>query len=155
MICLLQASKVGAALIMAALFNACVPVSYYAVVSPALTGKVHRDGKPIENAVVSLEVPRGDTCSFTSEVSTRTDRDGVFRFEAQKEFELLGSVGGISRFQVCIVDGYARHQGWYERRSRGLDEKLILDCNVQNPIPVFQDTPTGKTMGICLAKRSF
>ncbi len=130
-------------------------MSYYTVVSPALTGKVHRDGKPIENVVVSLEVPRADTCSFTSEVSTRTDRDGAFRFDAQKEFQLLGSVGGVSHYQVCLVDGYARYQGWYERRTGGIDQRLILDCNVQNPIPVFQDTPTGKTMGICRAKRSF
>lgn len=151
----LHAVKIGGILILASLFSACVPVPYDAIVAPDLSGTVHRDGKPVENAVVFLEAPRGDGCSFTGGVSIRTDRNGRFQFEEQKGFQFFGSGGSMSHFQICIVDGSIKHQGWYERKLRGMSEKLTLDCNVQSPLPVFQDTLTGKVMGICRAKRSY
>lgn len=139
----------GALMAMAILFSGCVSVSYDDIASPALRGIVHRDGKPVENALVSIEAPRGDTCVFTGGVSMRTDRDGRFQFKAQKGFHAFSFARSTSHFQVCIVDGRFKHQGWYERKMRGDSEQLTLDCNMESPVPAFRSTMTGKAMGIC------
>ncbi|MDH5669298.1 MAG: carboxypeptidase-like regulatory domain-containing protein [Nitrospira sp.] len=139
----------GILMAIAILFSGCVSVSYDDIASPTLRGIVHRDGKPVENALVSIEAPRGDTCVFTGGVSMRTDRDGRFQFKAQKGFHAFSFARSTSHFQVCIVDGRFQHQGWYERKMRGDGEQLTLDCNMESPVPAFRSTMTGKAMGIC------
>lgn len=143
----------GALIAIAIVFSGCVTVSYDDIASPALRGIVHRDGKPVENALVSIESPRGDACAFTGGVSMRTDQDGRFQFAAQKGFHAFSLARSTSHFQVCIADGHFRHQGWYERETRGDSEQLTLDCNVESPVPAFRNTMTGKAMGICRVTR--
>ncbi len=143
----------GALMMIAALCSACASVPYDDIASPALYGIVHRDGKPVENALVSIEAPRGDACAFTGGVSMRTDRHGRFQFKEHKGLHAFSFARSTSHFQVCIVDGSFKHQGWYERKMRGDSENLTLDCNVQSPVPVFQNTMMGKAMGICRVTR--
>jgi hypothetical protein len=145
--------NIGGVIAMASWLSACMALPQEDIVSPALSGIVHRSGAPVENALVSLEVSRGDACSSMSGESTRTDRQGRFHFAARNEptFRFLPSMGPSNRFQVCIADGLVRHQGWYERKQRGVDDTLTLDCNIQSPLPVYQHTPNGQVMGICRA----
>jgi hypothetical protein len=133
--------------------GACAMASHDAIVSPAITGRVHRDGRPVEHARIFLEAPRGESCSFAGGISTRTDRDGLFHFEARRErlFQILPSQGASYRFQICIADETRRYQGWYERTVGRMDEKVVLDCNVQGPLPAYHETSSGKVMGICRA----
>lgn len=133
--------------------GACTMASHDAIVSPPVTGHVHRDGRPVENAMIFLEAPMGESCSFTSGASTRTDRTGQFHFEARRErsFQILPSQRSFYRFQICIADETRRYQGWYERTVGRTDEKVVLDCNVQRPLPTYYETSRGKVMGICRA----
>ncbi|MCP9448191.1 MAG: hypothetical protein NNA22_11575 [Nitrospira sp.] len=133
--------------------GACAMAPHDAIVSPAITGHVHRDGKLVENALMFLEVPTGEPCSFTSGASTRMDQTGTFHFEARRgrPFQILPSQGSFNRFQICMADGARRYQGWYERTVRMTGEKIVLDCNVQRPLPAYHETSSGKVMGICRA----
>lgn len=142
-------SKLGAFLTLVMVLNACAPIPHHEIISPSITGQVHRDGKPVENAVVYIEHPLNDACSFNSEVSTRTNGDGQFRFEVREEFMFFVFMDRFSTWQLCIEDGTAGYQGWYEHRLGGPDTELILDCNLENMPQVQEDTPSSKIMGVC------
>lgn len=133
--------------------GACAMASHDTIISPAITGRVHRDGSPVENAKIFLEATTAESCSFTSGISTRTDREGLFHFEARRErsFQILPSQGSFYRFQICIADETRRYQGWYERTGGRTGEKVVLDCNVRRPLPAYHETASGKVMGICRA----
>ena len=149
MIHLSHISKFGALLILMMNLNACAPIPHHEIISPTITGKVHRNGKPVENAVVYIEHPLTETCSFKSEVSTRTNGDGQFRFEVREEFRFFVFMDRFSTWQLCIEDGTADYQGWYEHRLGGPNTELILDCNLESMPQVQEDTPSSKIMGVC------
>lgn len=57
-----------------------------------------------------------------------------------------------SPLQIRIADETRRYQGWYERTVRMTGEKVVLDCNVQRPLPTSHEMSSGKVMGICRAR---
>lgn len=147
--------EIGLLLILVLYLNACAPIPNYAFTSPAVIGQVHRNGKPIENAVVYIEYPRDENCSFKSEVVTRTNGSGEFHFEPRREFQFFVFMDPIHNWQVCIVDGDSRYQGWYHNgigRLAGIGRpapEVTLDCNLEHKPHVQKDSPSSKTMGIC------
>jgi hypothetical protein len=131
------------------ILNACAPIPHHEIISPSITGEVHRNGKPVENAAVYIEHPLNETCSFDSEVKTHTDSNGQFSFEMREEFSFFVFMDRFSNWQLCIEDGTAGYQGWYEHKLGGPDSELTLDCNLDNMSQVHEDTPSSKIMGIC------
>jgi hypothetical protein len=143
-------------LVMAPVFEGCAPIPHYAIVSPAVTGMVHRNGKPVENALVYLEHPMGENCAFTSDVVTRTDSEGQFYFAVRKEFRLIVFMDPTQNWQVCIVDGDKRYQGWYKSGLGGPPPEVYLDCNVEGEPHVRQiGNSMGKIMGICTVNSKY
>jgi hypothetical protein len=150
-------SALGLMLLMLNL-SACMPLPNYAYISPIVIGKAHRGGTPIPNAVVSIEHPRDEHCSYKSDVATRTNTAGEFRLEARKQFELFVFMDPFHNWQVCIVDGDRFYQGWYQRglgRLAGIwrsAPEVTLDCNLESTPHLTQIGNTlGKTMGVCSA----
>jgi hypothetical protein len=150
-----QILKLGAQLALVMIINACAPIPHNEIISPSITGQVHRNGKPVENAVVYIEHPLIETCSFNSEVSTRTNGDGQFRFEVREEFSFFVFMDRFSNWQLCIEDSTAGYQGWYEHRLGGPDRKLTLDCNLENMPQVQEETPSSKIMGVCRSSSKY
>ncbi|MCP9462134.1 MAG: hypothetical protein NNA19_01370 [Nitrospira sp.] len=56
-----------------------------------------------------------------------------------------------SLLQIRIADETCCYQGWYERTAGKIGEKIVLDCNVQRPLPAYHEMSSGKVMGICRA----
>jgi hypothetical protein len=144
-------SKLSALSALAIILDACAPIPHNEIISPSITGQVHRNGKPVENALVYIEHPLNEACSFKSEVSTRTNDNGQFSFEVRKEFRFFVFMDRFSNWQLCIEDGTAGYQGWYEQKLGGADGELALDCNLENIPYVQKDTPSSKIMGLCLS----
>ncbi len=141
--------KFSTLLALVIILNACAPIPHHEIISPSITGQVHRNGHPVQDAVVYLEHPLDETCSFESEVSTRTDGNGQFSFEVREEFSFFVFMDRFSNWQLCIEDGTAGYQGWYEQKLGGPDPELTLDCNLENMPQVQIDTPSSKVMGLC------
>ena len=154
----LHVSNIGALLVLASILEACVPLPNHAFVSPAVIGKVHRNGKPVADAVVYIEHPQDESCAFKSEVVTRTNSAGEFRFEPREELQFFVAMDPTHNWQVCIVDGDRRYQGWYQHgigRLAGIGRpapEVTLDCNLEDRPSVTQIGNTlGKTAGMCSA----
>ena len=152
----LHMPKISILLILVLFLSACVPIPNYAFLSPAVTGKVHRNGEPIENVTVYLEIPIGEKCSFKSENVTRTNSDGQFHFEPTKELQFILAMDPIHNWQVCIKDGDRQYQGWYQHgigRLAGIGQpapEVTLDCNLESKPHINKIGNTlGKTMGVC------
>lgn len=145
----LDIAKTGALLVLVPIFNACAPFPHYDIVSPAITGKVHRNGKPVENAMVYFEYPIKESCSFESEFRSRTNGKGQFYFELRKEFSFFVFMDRWVTWQVCIADGDARYQGWYEHAFGGYAPEVALDCNLESKSHERKQGTMLKTMGIC------
>lgn len=152
----IHASHISALLVLVPVLNACVPFPNHAFISPTVLGKVHRNGKPIAGAVVYVEYPDDETCAFKSEIVTRTNSAGEFRFEARQELQFFVAMDPIHNWQVCIVDGDRRYQGWYQHgigRLAGIGRsapEVALDCNLETTPHLTQIGNTmGKTMGVC------
>jgi hypothetical protein len=142
--------RANAALAAALLLVGCVPFPHYGVALPEIMGTVHRNGKPVPNALVYMEHPTGEQCSFQSPDSTRTDGDGRFRLDVRKEFRFFVVMDSWSNWAVCIADGERRYQGWHERVLGGPPPKVELDCDLESAPRVRQIGNTmGKTMGVC------
>ena len=142
------------ALLLAALaLGGCVPYPHHETYLPAVTGKLHRNGRPVANATVYYAATAtwnlekfGEDCRFRDEeLRAVSDSAGEFRFPAQttfKSFALLYVPGGHwGAWQVCIADGAARHQGWYEMAKartpmdmadRDYSREIALDCNLES-----------------------
>jgi hypothetical protein len=142
-------SKLSALSALVIVLGACAPIPHNEIISPSITGQVHRNGKPVGNAVVYIEHPLDETCSFKSEVSTHSNGNGQFSFQVRKEFRFFVFMDRFSNWQLCIEDGTAGYQGWYEQKLGGPDGKLTLDCNLENTPHVQMDTPSSKIMGVC------
>ena len=153
----LRVSKITGLLILLLVINACAPFPHYEIVSPAISGKVHRNGKPIENAMVYFEYPIGDTesCSFESEFRTRTNGEGHFDFELRKEFSFFVFMDRWTTWQICIVNNGARYQGWYEHQLGGPTPEVTLDCNLESKPHVRQRGTLLKTKGICSSSSKY
>lgn len=154
----LYASNIGALFLLVPILSACVPFPNYAFTSPAVVGKIHRNGKPIADAVVYIEHPEDEACAFESEVVTRTNSDGEFRFAPRKELQFFIAMDPVHNWQVCIVDGNRRYQGWYQRgigRLAGIwrsAPEVTLDCDLENKPRVTQvGNSLDKTIGLCRA----
>lgn len=136
----------------AAALSACVPFPHYALISPTVDGRVHRNGRPIDNANVYIEHPPGGQpkCSPTGRVATRTGSDGHFRFDMRKELRFILAMDPGCNWQVCIDDGTAHYLGWFENRIGCPSAQVALDCNLNDPSQVTKiGNSMGTTMGIC------
>jgi hypothetical protein len=132
--------------------DACAPIPHYEIISPSITGRIHRSGDPVENATVYIEHPLSNACSFKSKVSTHTNGDGQFSFEMRKEFRFFVFMDRFSNWQLCIVDDTVGYQGWYEHTLGGPDRELTMDCDLVNMPKVQKDTPSSKIMGVCRSR---
>lgn len=137
---------------LALFLGACAPIPHDEIISPSITGRIHRNGEPVENATVYVEHPLREACSFQSEVSTQTNSDGQFRFEMREEFRFFVFMDRFSNWQLCIVDGTVGYQGWYENKLGGTDQELTLDCDLVNSPQVHRETPSSKIMGVCRSR---
>lgn len=104
--------------------NGCAPIPHDEIISAAITGQVHRNGIPVENAAVYIENPLNEICSFKSNVLTHTNSDGQFSLEVRKEFQFFIFMDRFSNWQLCINDGTSGYQGWYEQKLGGQTENL-------------------------------
>lgn len=160
--------------------TACAPVPHTVVWSPPVTGKVHRDGQPVANATVYYEwsvagwgKPVQDRCAFQAHppgfrpVQTKhqnpatTGSDGTFHFAGVEAFEgmtLFCCQWNWLEWQVCIADGDARYQGWYERvwgiypqdKEWGrYPHDLRLDCDLKAAPHEAERGRDWRTKGIC------
>src|SRR5262245_61157915 len=117
-------------LVLAAFLVGCVPFPHRVTASPAITGKVHRNETPIENAGVYIE-NGGGQCSFNGKVLTRTNQKGDFRFQPRKQWRFFLVMDPAYSLRVCIADGEKRYEGWMESRI-GYPADMTLDCDLEN-----------------------
>lgn len=131
--------------------GACAPIPHYEVVLPSVTGKIHRNGIPVTDAIVYVEYPEPDdeTCTFRSEVFSRTNDEGRFHFDQKEQFSLFVFMDRWVTWQICIADGSACYQGWYEHRLGGYPSEVEFDCNLESVPHERQEGTLLKTRGIC------
>ena len=130
--------------------GACAPFPHYEVVLPSIDGKIHRNGKPVSDAIVYFEYPDvNDSCTFKSEVFSRTNNEGRFQFEEKKKFRFFVFMDRWVTWQICIADGNARYQGWYEKRLGGYPSEVKFDCNLENEPQERQEGTMLETKGVC------
>jgi hypothetical protein len=131
--------------------GACAPFPHYDVVLPLISGKVHRNGKPVADAIVYFEYPEpdNDSCSFESEVLFHTNKEGQFRFAQKERFSFFVFMDKWVTWRICIADGNARYQGWYEHRLGGYPSEVKFDCNLENRPHEREEGTMLKTKGIC------
>ena len=142
--------KIATLLVLSVNFSGCVPFPHYATSSPSVIGKVHKSGKPIENAIVYLEHPVDERCTFESDVLTYTNSKGQFQFELRKEFQFFITMDPWQNWQVCITEGDDRYQGWYQNVLGGSPQEIRFDCDLNSSIKVEHiGNSMGKTMGVC------
>jgi hypothetical protein len=144
--------KVIALFGVAALVNACVPFPHYALVSPAIDGKVHQNGRPIESATVYIPHPVDGKpkCSSKSEVAARTGSDGSFRFDMRKELQFILAMDHGCNWQMCIAEGAAVYLGWFENGLGCPSAQMAFDCNLNDPPHATKmGNSRPRTMGIC------
>lgn len=145
-------SRVLAPLGVAAVLSACVPFPHYQLVSPAIDGKVHRNGRPIENANVYIQHPADGKpkCSSKGEVAARTDSDGHFRFGMRKELQFILAMDHGCNWQVCIAEGASSYLGWFENGLGCPSAKMTFDCNLNDqPHETKRGNSRARTMGLC------
>lgn len=142
--------KREASLVLMLALGACAPFPHYEVVLPSIAGQIHRNGKPVTDAVVYFEYPEvNDSCTFESDVFSRTNNEGRFQFEQQKKFSFFVFMDRWVIWQVCIADGNARYQGWYEKRLGGYPSEVRFDCNLENKPHERQEGSRLTTKGVC------
>ena len=131
--------------------GACAPFPHYDVVLPSIVGKVHRNGKPVADAMVYFEYPEpvDDGCAFQSEAFSRTNNQGQFQFDQKQQFSFFVFMDRWVTWQICIVDGNARYQGWYEKRFGGYPSDNRFDCNLETEPHERQEGTMLKTKGVC------
>lgn len=131
--------------------GACAPFPHYDVVVPSIVGKIHRNGKPVADAMVYFEYPEpvDDSCTFQSEVSSRTNNEGKFQFDQKEQFSFFVFMDRWVTWQICIVDGNARYRGWYEHRFGGYPSAVRFDCNLETEPHERQEGTMLKTKGVC------
>jgi len=117
------------------MLGACAPIPHLETMAPAITGTVHRNDKPVDNAAVYFDYGR---CSVESKYQTRTDREGHFEFELKNRFNVFSVylVGRWEGWGVCIADGDAFYEGFdlhvYQLGNRNKTQRVTLDCNLEN-----------------------
>jgi hypothetical protein len=148
---LLTILKMGASLGLMLALGACVPFPHYEVVLPSIDGKVHRNGKPVTDAIVYFEYPDspGSSCTFQSEVFSRTNNEGQFQFAERQQFSFFVFMDRWVTWQICITDGSARYQGWYEKRFGGHLSEIRFNCNLENKPHETHEETMLETKGIC------
>lgn len=143
--------KLEASLVLMLTLGACAPFPHYEVVLPSIAGKIHRNGEPVTDAMVYFEYPEPDknSCTFQSEVFSRTNNEGLFLFEERKQLSFFVFMDRWVTWQICIADGNARYQGWYENRFGGYPSEVRFDCNLENKPQERQEGSMLKTKGVC------
>jgi hypothetical protein len=142
--------KRAASLVLMLALGACAPFPHYEVVLPSIAGKIHRNGKPVSDAMVYFEYPEvNDSCTFQSEVFSRTNNEGQFQFKEKKKFRFFVFMDRWVTWQICIDDGNARYQGWYEKRLGGYPSEVRFDCNLENKPQERQEGSMLTTKGVC------
>lgn len=143
--------KRGASLFLLLTLGACAPFPHYDVVVPLIDGKIHRNGKAVTDAIVYFEHPRsaGEECTFQSELFSRTNNEGRFRFEEKKQFSFFVFMDRWVIWQICIADGNARYQGWYEERFGGYLSEIRFNCNLEDEPHEAHEGTMLEIRGIC------
>ena len=114
------------------LLGGCIPIPYWDRKSPEINGILLRDHVGVENAIVKLSLK--ETCGSPT-YETKTDKDGIFHFEAIGRFHLVHWIGAHSAnyWSVCFKlpdnSSGAWHGSFYG--LAGLSH-LSLSCEVQN-----------------------
>lgn len=151
MISLLTKLKGGGSLCLMLVLWACAPYPHYDVIVPSINGKVHRNGKPVTDAIVYFEYPRSadEDCTFRSELFSRTNDEGQFQFEEKKQFSFFVFMDRWVTWQICITDGNAHYQGWYEKRFGGYLSEIRLNCNLENETQETNEGTMLEIRGVC------
>jgi hypothetical protein len=148
---LLTKLKRGASVCLMLALGACAPFPHYDVVVPSIDGKVHRNGKPVTDAIVYFESPgsASEGCTFQSEVFSRTNSEGQFQFEQKKQFSFFVFMDRWVTWQICIIDGNARYQGWYEKRFGGYLSEIRFNCDLEKRPHETHEGTMLEIRGIC------
>jgi len=132
---------------LAPFLNGCLLFPHHVTVTPRLTGRVHRDGQPVENA--TLYVVNGSEHCFESDISSRTNREGRFSLERRKKTEYVVMMDRVFRFRVCIAEGGRRYQAWNGKGLGYPRPDMTLDCDLASePVDKGKQDP-GSVRGIC------
>ena len=143
--------KTGATLCLILTLAACAPFPHYDVVVPSIEGKIHRNGRPVTDAIVYFEYPgpASDGCTFQSELVSRTNDEGHFQFEQEEQFSFFVFMDRWITWQICITDGNSHYQGWYEKRFGGYLPEIKFNCNLENEPYETREGTMLETRGVC------
>jgi len=111
------------------LLSGCVILPYRATFTPAVVGRVHRHGQPVENAHIS--VVRYEPCE-KAKPGVQTNREGKFNIQRTKKVRWISVMDPYHRVAVCISDGDRTYRGWAESGLGYTPASLSLDCDLEN-----------------------
>lgn len=143
----LHVSKTLPLVVLILLLTGCLPIPHHATVSPAITGRVRRNEKPIENALVSIENGVAN-CSFKNGVVVHTNDQGEFRSERRKQLRFFVVMDPAYSLRICIVEGDKIYEGWTEA-GLGYPADMTLDCDLESN-QTMQAAPGKPGKGVCL-----
>lgn len=111
------------------LLNGCIIFPHYQTITPALTGRVHRNAQPIENA--SVYIGSQSPCD-KSRLLVHTNSEGKFSVERKRKLQYMLVMDPAYNFGVCIGDGDRRYQAWNEGGLGHPPGYMTLDCDLAN-----------------------
>jgi len=114
---------------MALLLNACMIFPHRATFTPAIVGRVHRSGTPVENAMVS--VVNGSPCNKGT-AFVRTDSQGKFSAQRTTKMRYVLTMDTYYSFAVCIADRDRQYSAWVENGLGYSPGYMTLDCDLEN-----------------------
>jgi len=115
------------------LLSGCLILPYPATFTPAVVGRVHRHGQPVESAQVS--VVRYEPCE-EAKPGVQTNTEGKFNLRRTKKVRWVWAMDPYHGVAVCIRDGDRRYTGWAESGLGYTPASLSLDCDLENNISI-------------------
>jgi hypothetical protein len=128
--------------------------------APALAGELRRDGEPMRNVSVHLEVNSASSERCTGGVGTRTDESGRFAFSETTYFTPVFLFGDRRDFwQLCIHLPTGERAFWTGSGWWGGPTAQRLRCDIGRGAGRNErelktvDSPSGETPGCSVAAR--
>jgi hypothetical protein len=127
--------QVPAALTLFLLLCSCLPIPHYYEASPHLSGRLHKDSRPLEGAeVVLVTHPEVEANSRTIAM---TDEDGRFTFDRVRQFHWMVFMDPLMpTWKLSIkhnggyLVGWYRSPGWFNSPGYKYTGPLEFDCDL-------------------------
>jgi hypothetical protein len=133
-----------AAIFLVFLCSGCLPYPHFEVKVSDVTGKVTRDGIPLNGATVRISEKAHWACNEAWFASSTTNSEGQFDVKGKRKFRLVRPIIGDPYYfnQLCIINGEETFLGYLGSGTGWPPETLHVICNITSgSVNVTASTP--------------